>query len=172
MDFFDVIARRNSVREYSSQPVEEEKVVAILDAANRAPSAGNLQAYEIYLVRNKTTRRSLADAALGQLFLAGAPVALIFCANPGRAILRYGERGRLLYALQDATIACTYAMLAAAALGLSTVWIGAFSDEKVRQAIQAPEGQVPVAILPVGYNAESPPPSTRRRLSDLVHLVD
>jgi len=76
-----------------------------------------------------------------------------------------------LYALQDATIAATYAMLAAADLGLGSVWIGAFSDEGVWQAIGSPEGSNPVAILPIGYAAEEPPKTARRRLDGLVHRL-
>jgi nitroreductase len=169
MDFFDLIGRRRSVRAYDSRPVEEEKLHSILKAANNAPSAGNLQSFEVYLVRSKTGQRALAAASLNQLFIASAPLSLVFCAHPDRAARRYGERGRRLYAFQDATIACTCAMLAASALGLATVWVGAFNDEEVWRAIGEPEGQIPVAILPVGYGAENPAPTPRRSLEDLVH---
>ncbi len=171
MDYFDVIEIRKSMRAYAERPVNEEKLNAILKAANTAPSAGNLQSYEIYVVRDRTTLRALATAALGQLFMSAAPIALVFCAHPERAAPRYGERGRRLYAVQDATIACTYAMLAATALGLATVWIGAFSDEAVRREIKAPEGHIPIAILPIGYSAEDPAPTRRRKLENLVHTV-
>ncbi len=169
MEFFDVLDNRRSVRAYAAQAVEEDKIDSILQAANRAPSAGNLQAYEIYVIRSTKVLRALGSAALGQLFVAGAPLALVFCAHPARTERRYGERGRRLYSVQDATIACTYAMLTATALGLATVWIGAFDETKVRSIIGGPEDQIPVAILPIGYPAESPAPASRRRLEDLVH---
>jgi nitroreductase len=171
MEFFDVVNNRKSVRAYAAKPVEDEKVNSILKAANQAPSAGNLQAYEIYLVRNTKVLRALGSAALGQVFVAGAPLALVFCAHPARSAYRYGERGRRLYAVQDATIACTYAMLAATAMGLATVWIGAFDENMVRSTIGGPEGQIPVAILPIGYHAEKPAPTPRRGLEELVHPV-
>jgi nitroreductase len=172
MDFFDVVNNRRSVRAYADRPVEDKKLNSILAAANQAPSAGNLQAYEIYLVRSRSALRALAAAALGQDFVARSSLALVFCAHPARAAFRYGERGRRLYAVQDATIACTYAMLAATALGLATVWIGAFDDDAVKRAIGDPEGQIPVAVLPIGYDAEKPAPTPRRSLEDLVHQVD
>ena len=140
-----------------------------MKAINRAPSAGNLQAYEIYLIRKKAALRALAAAALDQVFVAGAPLALVFCAHPARGTHRYGERGRRLYAVQDATIACTYAMLAATAPGLATVWIGAFDDNGVLSVIGEPEGQIPVAILPIGYADETPDPTPRRALDNLIH---
>ncbi len=169
MEFFDVVTERRSVRAFAEQTLELEKLRQVLDTANRAPSAGNLQAYEIFVVRQAEDRRALARAALGQEFVASAPVSLVFCAHPGRAAPRYGQRGTRLYALQDATIACTYAMLAATALGMATVWVGAFSDDQVRRAIRAPEGVTPVAILPIGYPAEKPAPTSRRAFADLVH---
>ncbi len=171
MEFFDVLKTRQSIRSYTADPLEERKLQRILEAANSAPSAGNLQAYEIYTVRDASHRRALAQASLAQAFIAAAPVALVFCAHPSRAARQYGQRGINLYALQDATIACTYAMLSATAMGLATVWVGAFNDEQVREAIKAPIGILPVAILPIGYGAEKPKPAPRRQLKDLVHEV-
>jgi nitroreductase len=169
MDFFELIQHRHSVRLFTSQPVEEQKLQAILEAANSAPSAGNLQAYEIYLVTDPARLSLLAGAALDQDFVAQAPVALVFCANPARSARKYGRRGTNLYCLQDATIACTFAHLAAAALGLASVWVGAFDDESVRQAIGVGDNLLPVAILSIGYSGEQPKPTSRRSLSDLVH---
>ena len=171
MEFFDVLETRQSIRSYTTAPVEEEKLKRILEVANSAPSAGNLQAYEIYIIRETGQRRALAGASLGQKFLATAPVALVFCAHLSRSAGEYGQRGRMLYATQDASIACTYGMLTAAAIGLATVWIGAFDEEKVRGVIGAPEGILPVAILPIGYAAEQPPRTPRRSLTDIVHEV-
>jgi len=171
MQFRDLIAARRSTRAFAPRPVEEEKLQSVLEAANRAPSAGNLQAYEIYVVRSSKLRSELARAALEQFFLAQAPVVLIFCASPKRSAPRYGRRGEQLYALQDATIACTFAMLAVFDAGLATVWIGAFDDAAVSRAAGLPPGLIPVAMLPVGYAAEKPGPTPRRDLKDLAHEI-
>ncbi len=172
MEFFDVVQSRHSIRSFVDKPVEPEKLRQLLEAVNRAPSAGNLQAYEIFVVRNPEQRAALARASLGQGYVASAPVALVFCANPTRSATRYGDRGVRLYAIQDATIACTYAMLAATALGMASVWIGAFSDQQVWQAIGSPEGLEPIAILSVGYAAEQREPSRRRPLDTIAHYLD
>ena len=171
MEFFEILALRHSIRAFSSRPVEEAQIQKILEAANQAPSAGNLQAYEVYVVRDSATRRALAQAAYGQEFLSSAPLVLVYCAHPARNAGRYGERGRRLYAPQDATIACTFSMLAVTALGLATVWVGAFDDEAVSRAIGLPTGIEPVAMLPIGYSGEGPAPTTRRPLKDLVHRL-
>ncbi|MFQ6016251.1 MAG: nitroreductase family protein [Anaerolineae bacterium] len=171
MDFFETVEKRRSIRAFQSRAVEESKVRAILDAANSAPSAGNLQAYEIYLVTKAEQRIALARAAGRQDFIAQAPLILVFFANPSRSAVRYGQRGVRLYCLQDATIATTFAHLAATALGLGSVWIGAFSDEAVSRVVGAPGDLIPVAILPIGYPAERPGRTSRRTIADLVHEI-
>ena len=171
MEYFELLKRRRSVRLFLPQPVEPEKLQAILEAANIAPSAGNLQSYEIYLVTDPARLSTLARASLDQDFIAQAPLALVFCANPGRAVGKYGARGTRLYCLQDATIACAYAQLALTALGLASVWVGAFRDDEVRRAIEVGEELIPIAILPIGYPAEAPEARGRRPLADLVHRL-
>jgi nitroreductase len=171
MDFFDVVRRRRSIRAFKSQPVEAEKLQRLLESLNQAPSAGNLQAYEVYLLRNAERRSALMKAAADQEFVAQAPLVLVFCTHGTRAEARYGERGTGLYTLQDATIACTYAMLAAAALGLATAWVGKFDEQAVQEVVGIPPEQRPVALLPIGYAAESPHAPQRRALADLIHEV-
>ncbi|MBI4875434.1 MAG: nitroreductase family protein [Acidobacteria bacterium] len=168
VEFFEVVKRRRSVRAFAPQGVEGEKMAQVLGAANAAPSAGNLQGYEIFRVTRETERVALARAALDQFFIAQAPVVLVFCANPARSAAKYRKRGARLYAVQDATIACTFAMLAATALGLGTVWVGAFDDAAV-QGVLGRHDLLPVVILPIGYPAEKPEPTPRRSLADLVH---
>jgi nitroreductase len=114
------------------------------------------------------TNQALVRAALGQPFLAQAPVVLVFCAHPARTA-KYGQRGEQLCAVQDATIAVACAQLAATALGLATCWVGAFDDEAVARAAALPAGERPVAMLPIGYAAETPPRTSRRPLGELVH---
>jgi len=121
LEFFEVIGRRRSVRAYSAKPVEEEKLKRIFEAATLAPSAGNLQAYQVHVFRKQDKKEALARAAFDQTFMIEAPVCLVFCADPARSASKYGERGAELYCVQDATIAGTFAMLAAADMGLATV---------------------------------------------------
>ena len=167
MDLFEIIRARQSVRVYQTRELEPAKLQALLSAINQAPSAGNLQAYQVHVVRNSVLKRGLAKAAFDQNFLAQAPLALVFCAAPARAA-EYGRRGEELYSVQDATIATAYAQLAATALGLATCWVGAFDERQVALALDLPAGQRPIAMLPVGYAAEEPPRTLRRPLTELV----
>lgn len=167
MDFFDVIQKRQSVRKWQARPVEKEKLNCILEAINRAPSAGNFQAYEVYVIESPERRKQIADACWDQGFIANAPVLLAFCSHPARC--QYGPEP---YPLEDTSIACTFAMLAVTALDLGAVWIGAFDPKKIAAVMNVPEGQIPVALLPIGYPDEVPDRTSRRELSELVHRLD
>ncbi len=171
MQFTTLIEERHSVRVYGDAPVESEKLEKILHAANRAPSAGDLQAYSIVVARASAVRQALAKAAVDQQFVAQAPVVLVFLAEPQRSAEKYGHRGESLYAIQDATIACAYAQLAAHDLGLAACWVGAFRRRDVQEAIGARDAQMPVSLLPIGHAAEEPQATPRRSLAELAREV-
>jgi len=166
LEFLDVASRRRSVRSYVPKPVEEAKLKRIFEVANMAPSAGNLQAFQVHVIQDKAKRDALAKAAYDQGFVSQAPVCLVFCADPERSAEKYGDRGRELYSIQDATIAGTYAMLAAADLGLATAWVGEFDDAKVRDVIGIKELR-PVVMFSLGYAAEEPTPPGRRAIEEI-----
>jgi nitroreductase len=170
MDYFEAVKTRRSIRAFQKKPVEEEKIRRIIEVINLAPSAGDLQAYEVIVVKDPMLKDKLAKAALGQSFVSEAPVSFVFVAYPQRSSKKYGRRGSELYSVQDATIATTYAMLAATVLGLSSTWVGSFDEEAVARAVGTTGGKRPVAILPVGYAAESPESTPRRPVSDIAFL--
>jgi len=172
MDFFEVIRTRQSIRAFQDCPVEPEKLQQILETINRAPSAGNLQAYEVFLVTNRLCLQALTKTAVGQDFIEQVPLALVFCAHPARLAQKYGQRGATLYCVQDATIACATAQLAVTALGLASVWVGSFDEEAGRAALGVGNELRPVVILPIGYAAEAPEPRSRRALLDLVQRIE
>ena len=171
-DFFETVRHRHSVRKYRADvAVEQEKLHAILEMACAAPSAGDLQSYRIFVITDATQRRQLSELASNQAFIAEAPICLLFCSDPLRAAQKYGERGEQLYALQDATIAASYAQLAVVAAGMASTWVGYFDEEKIRQAFKLDAGLKPVAALSIGYPAELPEETPRRPLSEVVtHL--
>ncbi len=168
-DFFETVRNRHSVRRYQEDmPVEEQKLHAILEAACAAPSAGDLQSYRIVVVQDAATRSRLMSAAGGQTFIGEAPICLVFCADRERSEIEYGHRGAQLFAVQDATIAASYAQLASVAAGMASAWVGRFDETLVQSALDLESYLQPVAILTVGYPAELPGPSKRRRLDEIV----
>jgi len=170
LDFFDTVENRRSVRAYLSKEIEEDKLKRILTALLRAPSAGNLQAYCVFVVKNQKIRENLARAAFGQHFIAEAPISLVFCALPDKSSAKYGKRGAELYCIQDATIAASYAQLAATAVGLATCWVGAFDDDAVKKILSLKK-EKPVAILTLGYAAEIPEKTEREPIDSIIKKI-
>ncbi len=168
MDFYETVGKRHSVREFKKGDIDDKALLRILETANLAPSAGNLQAYKIYMVKNEDAKQALADAALEQEFLAGAPIVLVFVACQKKASAKYGDRGAGLYCIQDATIAAAYAQLAATSEKLGSAWVGAFDPLEVARVIDAESYEVPVVLVPIGKPAKAGEASPRLTLEKLV----
>lgn len=169
MDVFEAIKSRRSIRAFTDEPISEDEVNKLLDAARWAPSAGNIQPWEFVVVRDPEIKRGLARAALNQRFIEQAPVVIVVCANHARSAKGYGSRGANLYCLQDTAAATQNMLLAATAMELATCWIGAFDDEEAKKVLNTPGGVRPVAIVPVGHRAQTPRDRPRRPLADIVH---
>ena len=150
MELDTVIEKRHSVREYTSMTPQDRDIERIVKAAERAPSAGNLKARKIFVFKAESQRKKMMEAALHQTFISEAPYLLLFCADH-KAIASYGERGKELYSVQDASISATFAMLKATDLGFGSCWIGAFDEMKVSEGAGLPPYLRPVAILTIGY---------------------
>ncbi|VVB66664.1 malonic semialdehyde reductase RutE [Candidatus Gugararchaeum adminiculabundum] len=172
MEFSEVVEGRFACREFDpKKEVEEKKLQKLLETVNLAPSAGNLQSYLIYVVREKAKREELAIACHEQDQVAQAPIVLVFVADKRQGGKKYGRRGEEFYCVQDATIATAYAQLAATDLGLATCWIGAFDPAQVAKIIKAKEWEMIVAVIPLGYANQNPEEKERKELHELVREV-
>ena len=168
MDFIDLVNSRHSVRAFKNKEVPDTLISKILDALRKAPSAGNLQSYEVVIVKSEEGRDALSVACHDKLCINESPVVLVFLADLMKSSSRYAERGRGLYAVQDATIACAYAQLMASEVGLGSVWIGSFDEERVKKVVNSLDLR-PIALLPIGYPNENSYVTPRREVKEFVH---
>jgi nitroreductase len=141
VELSEAIEKRRSVRQFKPDPVPGELLDRIIKTALKGPSAGAVRGYGLLATSVPLTPYN-------------SPACLVAYAMPDDYAKRYGDRGRDLYAVQDATIAAAYAQLAAVDLGLATVWVGAFRERVVQRAVGLHEEHRPVAVLAVGYEAE------------------
>ncbi len=169
MDVLEAIRGRRSIRRFKSDPIPEDDLMRILEAATWAPSAGNCQPWEFVIVTDEELKREIARAALAQMWISSAPVVIVVCANIPRTSWRYGERGRTLYCIQDTAAAIQNMLLAAYSLGYGTCWVGAFDEAGVKEVLRIPDNVRPVAIIPIGKPAEAPVAPPRIPLKELVH---
>jgi nitroreductase len=170
MDIYEAILGRRSVRRFKDKPLEDGQLEKLLEAARWAPSAGNMQPWRFLVVTDDGVKRQLAADAYGQMFVAEARVVIGVLAVPGESARRYGDRGRLLYSIQDTAAAVQNILLVAHGMGLGTCWVGAFDDDAVAKTLECGPGEVPVALVPVGYPAEKGS-SSRRDFGEIVRYI-
>ncbi len=148
MDFIEIAKKRYSVRSYKDKKVEEEKLQKILEAAHVAPTAANLQPVRLIVVQSNEGLAKIGKGAN----LYGAPLAVIVCADHGKAWVRPFDKKQTTDI--DASILTDHMMLQATELGLGSVWICYFKPDVIRREFGLPDNLEPVNILAVGYSDE------------------
>lgn len=168
-NLFRVFSTRRSTRKFLKTKVEDWKVDKILSAADVAPTAGNFQGFQVFLIKNEKTKEALVEAANKQPYV-NAPIVLVFCMEPSRVKLKFPPEILEKFSLQDATIAAAFSLLAASGVGLSTIWIGMFDEEKVKKILGT--DLRPSSILCIGYPDKKKPPKSRRKLKELIKVIE
>ena len=163
MNILSAIQGRRSIRKYSDKPVEEEKLLKVLEAARLSPSAKNRQEWKFIVVKDSKTRERLTEA-IGQPFVREAPIILVCCGTETESIMKCGQPRYTV----DLSIATAYMILTAYEQGLGTCWLGSFDENKVKQILDIPEKVRVVSITPLGYPAESPAPKPRKSLDEII----
>ena len=148
MSFLELAKKRYSVRSYTPQKVEEEKLDKILQAAHAAPTAANLQPVRLIAVQSKEGLEKIGKAAN----IYGAPLAVIVCADHNKAWVRPFDKKQT--ADIDASILTDHMMLEAAELGLGSVWVCYFKPDIIKKEFELPGNLEPINILAIGYSNE------------------
>lgn len=166
MSVLDIIRKRRSVRVYRSDPIPEESLFRVLEAARLAPSGKNLQPWKFILVQDNELKRKLAKASNSQDFIADAPLILVACGFPEEC---YRSMGRYMKSWPvDVTIALEHLILQAQEEGLGTCWIGSFEEKDVKSLLSVPEHVKVLALTPLGYPAEAPEFRGRKSIEEIV----
>ncbi|MEM2939458.1 MAG: nitroreductase family protein [Candidatus Bathyarchaeia archaeon] len=170
MDFYEMIRTRRSIRSYKPDPIPDEVLMRILEAARIAPSGTNRQPWKFIIVKNGELKRKLAAACHNQMFIAEAPIVIVACGYN----IHWNRGGYMgdLSMLVDVSIAFTHLILAARAEGLGTCWIGAFDNEEVKSILSIPKDVNVVAITPLGYPRDEgfDEPGPRKPLSEIISI--
>jgi nitroreductase len=164
MEFKEVLYKRRSIRKFSEKPIPDDKLQSVLEAARIAPSAAHRQPWKFIVVKDTEKRKALSVAANNQAFVGQAPIIIAAVALTPDRIMTCDVPS---YAV-DLAIAMEQVVLAAVDEGLGTCWIGAFSQEKVRDILNVPDKYKVVTVMPMGYPAEDPVEKQRKSLEEIV----
>lgn len=179
MSFLDLARRRRSIRKYRPDPVSDEVLSRILEAGRNAPSGNNSQPWRFIVVRDARMKQRLFEVAGRQRWILEAPVTVAIVGDitakmktPPVGELPSVEDARhhsvLIKTVRDATIAADHIVLAATDEGLGSCWIALFEQEEIRPVLSVPESCHVVAIVTLGWPAETPKARPRIALREIV----
>jgi nitroreductase len=155
MEVLQAIKTRYSVRSYKPDPISDEVISILLDAARLAPSASNYQPWRFIVVKDKKKKDRMARSGFYGRFLNQAPVVIVACGDT-----------KSKYYIHDTCIALEHIVLAAWGKGLGTCWVVSFNEDLVREMLKIPRRFRIVALLPIGY-----PKQDRDFLGSFLHFV-
>jgi nitroreductase len=158
MSLYDIILSRRSVRRYEEKEIPKDVLEKIIEAGRQSPSAANRQPYRFIIVDDSELKKELPGRF--SRFLKKAPLVIVGCANI-KALLT----GK--WATIDTTIALENMMIAAWSLGLGSCWIGSFNEQKVKDLLKIPKDWKVVALISLGYPAETPKARKKKSATDL-----
>lgn len=177
MNVMEVIKTRRSIRDFKSDPIEDEKLLAVLEAARWAPSWANTQCWEFIVVKNVEVKKKLAETLTpnnpAANAIKNAPIVIVACAKLGVSGYFRGKQvtDKGDWFMFDVALALQNLVLAAWSLGLGTVYVGAFDAKRAAEVLKVPPGVSVVALVPIGYPREIPKETPKRKeLRDFVFI--
>ncbi|MCK5043411.1 nitroreductase family protein [Candidatus Pacearchaeota archaeon] len=167
MKLNNIIRLRRSVRKFKNKKPNWRDILECIDVARYAPMAGNNFSLKFILVDDSEKIAQLANAAQ-QSFIAKAKYVVVVCTNPSRTVNSYEKRGEI-YCRQQAGAAIQNFLLKIEEKGLSTCWVGAFVNNKVKEILEIPKDINIEALFPIGYEFKKP--GTRKMKIDMDRIL-
>ncbi|MFC1976746.1 nitroreductase family protein [Chloroflexota bacterium] len=164
MQFLELARKRYSARSYKSDPVEDDKLQQVLEAARLAPTRHNQQPFQLIIIHPSGREAELGRIYPGAHFVQ-APIVICACGIPSQDLISQGKLGRREL---DVGIVMDHLSLAAFSLGLGTCWIGAFDRTAASEVLGLPDDIEPLIFMTLGYTDDPGRPKTRKALTDLI----
>lgn len=149
MEFDAIVKKRKSVNKFTKKNVSWKYVLDAIELANQGPFAGNINNLKFLIIEEKETIKKIAKFA-EQLWIAEAGIIILVCSDETHLENMYGERGRV-YSRQQAGAAIQTVLLKLTELGLASCWVGAYTDEIIKESLKIPQHIQIEAIIPIGY---------------------
>jgi nitroreductase len=174
LEVLQAIKTRRSIRKYKADPVDDQTLETVLEAARWAPSWENTQCWRFIVVRDVATKSKLADTLdetnPAKNAVRNAPLVIAACAELGKAGRKDGQivTDKGDWFMFDVALAMQNLVLAAHSLGLATVYVGRFDAKEAAKVLAVPEGYCFVALTPLGYPDQIRDPRPRKELPEIV----
>lgn len=171
------IENRRSIRKYMDKPVEEEKLMKVLESGRLAPSGSNTQPWNFIIVKSDLTRKKLSEASHNQKWMLSAPVFIVCAADirsriPEKQNIFIDEQSpeeEVKQIIRDTSISAGYMLLEAESLGLGSCWVAWFKQKDIRPVLNIPSEKYVTGIITLGYPDEVPKSRPRKKLEEIIH---
>ena len=174
----EVIKARTSIRSFTGEKLSEEQINTLLDAAMAAPTAANEQPWRFIVITDEEVKAGLYSGDVHKKMVVTAGAVIVVCGENTRLRRPHGAapdaepvREPNPYWYEDCSAATENLLLAATALDLGAVWLSCYPIERsvnrIRTYLGIPETVTPLAIVPVGYPAESPAPKNKWKTENI-----
>ena len=172
----EAIANRKSVRKYNDTPVEEEKVLKLIESARLAPSGSNTQPWNFIIVRSEETKDKIIEVDNNQQWMKAAPV-FIVCVADIRCRIKedkdiYLDENcglpELKQIIRDTAIAIEHILLEAENMGLSSCWTAWFAQKDIRSIMNIPGDKYVVGVITIGYSDQKGSAAPKKSLESIV----
>jgi nitroreductase len=176
LDFKDLVRKRRSIHYYTDEPVTQEAINYIIDAARWAPSAGNSQPTRFIIVKDEHIKEKIWESTKNlenispQNFIKKAPINIVVVTDKTAYKGKQAELRSDLFSIQDSSAAIMNLLLAAADLGMGACWVGLFREDKLREVFNLPSNLLPVAIVPFGHTNSKEKPRKRKTVEELLYV--
>ena len=175
--YIEQVKTRRSIRNYSNRPIEDDKIIQLLESARLAPSGDNTQPWHFIIVKSEHTRQKLAEVSHHQRWMFSAPAFIVCIAdirsrikdNVEISLNEASPQEEVKQIIRDTSIAIEHIVLEAENLGLGTCWVAWFTQEKIRPILNIPSDKYVVSIITLGYANEIPKARPRKELEKIIH---
>ena len=181
MEFFETVTTRRSVRRYKPDPVPNELINKLIDAARWAPTGGNLQSWLFYVIKNKQMINDIVnttyigfDKVTGrpQKWIGSAPVIIVIGADTKQHKARYGRMGSERGTIFEIGACIENILLGATALGLGSCWVVGFDETELAQLVKLPKGVKLLSLVTIGYPQKVPSPPPRFSVEEITTYLE
>lgn len=183
-EFLNVIRKRRSTIGFKPDPIPDEHLMNILEAARWAPSAANSQPWETIVVKDPAIKRQIEalfyhfdkGTQMNRSYITQAPILIVVCADPRTKRLyppRHGDESREKIFVSGIAASIQNMLLAATAQGLGSLWLTVQSEPEVQKEFKGilgvPEEIRMMFMVPIGFPTVEKPFRGRRVVADFLH---
>ncbi|MFZ5652705.1 MAG: nitroreductase family protein [Bacillota bacterium] len=168
MEIVNLIKTRRSVRSFTGEPVADDTLKLLVEAACWAPTGSNMQAWEFVVIRDREKIKKLKSFSPG--LFASPPALIVVCIDRERALARGGEMGRDIVSLFDAAMAVQNILLLAHSMALGACVLRSFDQKAFQILLELPASVMPEMLVTVGVPKVVPQAPPRRPLEEVLHF--